>query len=59
MRVKFMSFDYSTSLDIISADRRCFGATKNWVPRVTTPTQDRYFFLCVLNLSEIEHQTYW
>ena len=36
-----MSFDHSASLDIISADRRCFGATKTGRPRVMTPAQDR------------------
>ena len=29
-RIKLMSFDLSVSLDIILADRGCFGATKNW-----------------------------
>ena len=27
-RVKLMSFDHSASLDIISADRQCFGDTR-------------------------------
>ena len=40
MCIKHMSFDNSVSLDIISADMRCFEATKNWAPRVMTPTQD-------------------
>ena len=38
---QFMPFDQSASLDIISATRRYFGATKNWAPRVGTPAKDR------------------
>ena len=37
MRGKFRSFDHSASLGIISADRRCFGATKNWAPEGHDP----------------------
>ena len=40
MRVKSMPSDPSAPLNSISADRRSFGATKNWAPRVMTPTQD-------------------
>ena len=47
MRVKLMSFDHDASLDIISEDRRCFGATKTGRPRVMTPAQDRLVFFCV------------
>ena len=47
-RVKLMSFDHSTSLDIISTDRRCFGATNNWAhddhDPCTRPVS--LFFLC-------------
>ena len=47
MRVKLMSFDHFGSLDIISADRRCFGVNKNWVPEGPDPcTRPVSFLMC-------------
>ena len=53
MRVKLMAFDHSASLDIISADRRCFGSTTNRAPEGHDPCTRPVNFLCALNLNEI------
>ena len=47
MRVTLMSFDHSASLDIISADRRYFGVTKNRAPEGhDTCTRPVSFLMC-------------
>ena len=47
MCVKLMSFDHSAFLDIISAERRCFGATKNRAPKGHNPcTRLLDFLMC-------------
>ena len=49
-RVKLMSFDHYASLDIISADRQYFGATKNWAHEGhDSCTRPLCFLICVLN----------
>ena len=62
--VKLMPFDHSASLDIISADRRCFGATKNRAPEGHDPLHKTvkfsYVFLIQMKfIIEIEQQTHW
>ena len=45
MRVKLVSFDHSASLDIIFADRRSFGSTKNRAPEGHDPCTRPVSFL--------------
>ena len=45
--LKLMSVDHSASLDIISVDRRCFGATKNRALESHDPcTRPVSFLMC-------------
>ena len=49
MSVKLMSFDHSASLDIILAERRSFGSTKNRAPEGHDPfTRPVSFLMCFL-----------